>query len=330
MMLSGHRGGDLVAPRRWRDRDEDIERRTTACLPSRVVSDDVRSGYLLRTPPFMTDGALRMAKRLSMAHCHAPVRPVRCELRPAGPLPLHPATEHRILHLRQGLWCIDRQQLAAPASVILRAGQMLTVECEGDAAIATVRFTARLAGGVDALAPCSGTLSTTHAPDSELIPAWDAVLRVAESCRNGDVWARPRLRGAVTTVVALTLQDGFTRDGWRWEDPQQPTWLSAVLTHIDAQLGRSELDVAALADVAQMSASRFAHAFRGLLGVPPMRHVLEQRMQRALALMEDPALPIKTIAHACGFRDPEQFTASFRKRTGRTPSAWREQKNRGG
>lgn len=276
----------------------------------------------------MTDAANRMAKRISQAHCHAPVRPVRCELAPAGALSLQPVTEHRVLHLRQGTWRIAGQQLTAPASVIIRAEQTLAVELDVAAPVATARFTARLPGGVDALAPCSGHLCTTHATDSELVAAWDAVLRIAETCRQGDAWARPRLRGAFTIVLALTLEDGFTRGGWRWEDPRQPAWLASVLAHIGTHLGRSDLDVSSLADLAQMSPSRFAHAFRDLLGVPPKRYVLHQRMQRALSLMEDPTQPIKAIAHACGFRDPEQFTASFRKKTGFSPSAWREQKTR--
>jgi len=276
----------------------------------------------------MTDDASRMAKRISMAHCHAPVRPVRCELFPAGPLPLPPASEHRLLHLRQGSWTISRQRMTAPASAIIRAEQTLTIELNKTASVAVAHFSAKLPGGVDALAPCSGDLGTMHAVDSEIVAAWDAVLRIAETCRHGDAWARPQLRGAFITVLALTVQDGFTRGGWRCEDPQQPAWLTAVLAHIEANLGRSDLDVSSLADVAQMSPSRFAHAFRDLLGVPPKRYVLDQRMQRAQALMADPSLPIKSIAHACGFRDPEQFTASFRKRTGLSPSAWREQENR--
>jgi len=62
----------------------------------------------------------RMAKRLSLAHCHATVQSIQMTEQPAGPWVLEPAEEHRLFHRRSGSWAIAGEEI--PASLILRAG----------------------------------------------------------------------------------------------------------------------------------------------------------------------------------------------------------------
>lgn len=284
------------------------------------VSDDAM------VPKLMTD-PIRMAKRLSLAHCHAPVQPIQVDVRPVGAWNLEPAEEHRLFHRRSGSWAIEDAPL--PASLLLRAGASLAIDVGPGTRVACLRFSALLRGSIDALAPLRGPgpgdhpyLATGHGDDDAITADWDALLAEADRCRAGDAWARPRVRGRVTVVVAATIADGFRCGAWRLGD-ERPDWVETVLARIEADLAKT-IDLEALAGIASLSPSRFAHAFRDLVGQPPRRFIAERRLERAKTLLVEPGATVKRVAAACGFSDPEHFSVTFRKATGLPPSAWQQ------
>lgn len=274
----------------------------------------------------------RMAKRLSLAHCHATVQSIQMTEQPAGPWVLEPAEEHRLFHRRSGSWAIAGEEI--PASLILRAGSRFILDLGVRTQVASLRFSALLRGAIDALAPLRGPgsgdhacLATDHGSMTEIAAAWDALLAEARRCRAGDPWSRPRVRGRVTVVLATTIADGFHVGGWRLGD-ERPAWIEAVLARIETDLAKT-IDLEGLAGIARLSPSRFAHAFRDLIGQPPGRYIAERRLVRAKALLVEAGATVKGVAAACGFSDPEHFSATFRKATGLTPSVW-QQEHQGG
>jgi transcriptional regulator GlxA family with amidase domain len=82
--------------------------------------------------------------------------------------------------------------------------------------------------------------------------------------------------------------------------------------------------VARCAKVAGMSASHFARAFKAAFGAPPHRYVLSLRLERAMALLRDTALPLREVAQAAGWRSTGSFAHTFRAAVGLTRGAWRE------
>ncbi len=95
-----------------------------------------------------------------------------------------------------------------------------------------------------------------------------------------------------------------------------------ALELIDAHLGNS-LRLADLADACGLSLDHFAHAFRATMAMPPHRWLLFRRVERAQALMRDPALSLAEVALCSGFADQSHFTRVFRKLVGVPPSTWR-------
>lgn len=81
-----------------------------------------------------------------------------------------------------------------------------------------------------------------------------------------------------------------------------------------------------LADVAArlgVSVTHFIKAFGNSVGVSPYHWYIERRIVRAMALMEDDALPLAAIATRCGFADQSHFTKTFSRLIGMPPGRWR-------
>lgn len=101
-----------------------------------------------------------------------------------------------------------------------------------------------------------------------------------------------------------------------------PHQLRSVTAHVQARLDR-RVAIAELAAVAGLSESWFAHAFKHSTGLTPHRWHMQMRIDRARALLEDPAISLAAVADATGFADQAHLTRAFRSQTGTTPAAWR-------
>lgn len=82
--------------------------------------------------------------------------------------------------------------------------------------------------------------------------------------------------------------------------------------------------VAALAERAAMSPATLNRTFRRAVGKSPLHYLNDLRISGAEQLLLDkPELPVAAVAAECGFADSNYFTRLFKKRTGRTPRAFR-------
>jgi len=87
----------------------------------------------------------------------------------------------------------------------------------------------------------------------------------------------------------------------------------------------SPLGPEALAHVAGLSTSRFAHLFRDQVGMSVLRFREEQRLRRACRLLTATDRAVGDIAAEVGFPDPLYFSVRFKRFAGRSPRAWRTQ-----
>jgi len=84
-----------------------------------------------------------------------------------------------------------------------------------------------------------------------------------------------------------------------------------------------DVSVAEVADACHMSRSHFTRAFRDTTGHTPYQWLLAQRIERACALLCDPAMSLAEVAIGCGFADQSHFTRAFSRAMGMTPGQWR-------
>jgi AraC family transcriptional regulator len=81
-----------------------------------------------------------------------------------------------------------------------------------------------------------------------------------------------------------------------------------------------------LASLVGLSRFHFCRAFRLSTGYTPHGWLIRQRIDKARQLLADPRLRIIDVAIAVGYETPSAFTASFRRVTGVTPTAFRRRR----
>jgi AraC-like DNA-binding protein len=81
-----------------------------------------------------------------------------------------------------------------------------------------------------------------------------------------------------------------------------------------------KLRVEQLARRAAMSPSHFAHRFRAVARISPMRYLREVRLDAARARLLDPSARVSEVAVEVGFESPAHFTREFKRRFGVSPS----------
>jgi AraC-like DNA-binding protein len=88
---------------------------------------------------------------------------------------------------------------------------------------------------------------------------------------------------------------------------------------------REPLAIPELAREVRLSQNYLARLFRQQTGMTIQHYLLLQRIQRARELLVQSSMPIKTIAHEVGLRNPQHFYKQFRAMTGMKPSALRNE-----
>jgi AraC family transcriptional regulator len=98
--------------------------------------------------------------------------------------------------------------------------------------------------------------------------------------------------------------------------------LQMVVDFVQANLD-GDLSLRRLAALAESSVHAFVRLFKQSTGLAPHQYVLRKRIERAQALLGDPALPLTEIGLRSGFADQSHFSKMFRRSTGRPPQAYR-------
>jgi AraC family transcriptional regulator of arabinose operon len=103
---------------------------------------------------------------------------------------------------------------------------------------------------------------------------------------------------------------------------EDPRVLAA--TQYMARNYQRKLTVALLARQCELSPSRFAHLFRKVTGVTPMRYLEAIRLDHAETLLLSTEDTLARIAKACGFCNEFYLSSVFKRRFGQSPSRFRE------
>jgi len=101
-------------------------------------------------------------------------------------------------------------------------------------------------------------------------------------------------------------------------------WLDYVVNFIEENYC-NEINMENLAEMSGYSYHRFRHLFKEKTGMSPTAYISNQKIANSKEMMIDLNLSITVIANNCGFSNSCQFSTSFKKYTGITPSEYRKQ-----
>lgn len=80
-----------------------------------------------------------------------------------------------------------------------------------------------------------------------------------------------------------------------------------------------------LAEFARLSPATVGRLFRRHLGTTPVTWIMRVKIERARLLLRTRRLSVAEVVRAVGFADPYYFSKCFRRVTGQTPLAYRQQ-----
>lgn len=124
---------------------------------------------------------------------------------------------------------------------------------------------------------------------------------------------------AMNALEDVLLQCAAEIAGDSGHDPRVQAAMEYLVANLEQKLS--------LDDVAQtvgLSASRLSHIFRDTAGQTPIQYLETARLERAADLLRRTGFSIKQVAAAVGFDNQLYFSLRFHKRTGMSPTQYRE------
>ncbi len=103
--------------------------------------------------------------------------------------------------------------------------------------------------------------------------------------------------------------------------PASPVY--RIRTEIDARFADPGLSVKALANQHGLHRSTLYRQFLTAFGVAPLAYIRSRRVQKALSLLKETALPMSEVASLSGFNDETYFSSVIFEAIGVRPSAFR-------
>lgn len=102
--------------------------------------------------------------------------------------------------------------------------------------------------------------------------------------------------------------------------------IGEAISHLEKNYHEA-IDLDRLAQIANMSQRNFIRSFQAALGVSPIAHLVQLRINRAASLLRHTDQSVTEIAFQVGFTDSNYFARQFRKQLGTTPSAYRKERS---
>jgi AraC family transcriptional regulator len=110
----------------------------------------------------------------------------------------------------------------------------------------------------------------------------------------------------------------FAENSYLLSNAQKQQIIDYVKANIDRKVGLVEL-----ANLLNMSRYHFTRLFKGSMGICPSQYLIEQRLKKAVHLLENTKLGIGAIAQQTGFSSQSHFSSVFSKKMQVSPAKYR-------
>ena len=128
----------------------------------------------------------------------------------------------------------------------------------------------------------------------------------------------------LTTALAAHLLHYSTREHKlrSYDDGLPKDKLNQAIEYINTHLSEN-LSLMAIAAELDVSQYYFCRLFKRSTGLTPHQYLIQQRVERAKQLLNQPQLSVAHIASKCGFANQSHLAKQFRQYTGVTPKQFR-------
>ena len=103
------------------------------------------------------------------------------------------------------------------------------------------------------------------------------------------------------------------------------TFLENLCRILKASCADPDFNTDSLATELNMSQRSMQRKIKALVDLTPVQLIVEYRLKRAVALLNDPEMHVTDIAYDVGFGDLSHFYRIFKKKHGMTPSQYRDE-----
>ena len=132
------------------------------------------------------------------------------------------------------------------------------------------------------------------------------------------LWQKMELRGIILTIFSRFMREATPRI---WTNDER---VKRVMTYIHDHINQT-IEVGELASVACITMPYLIRLFKHEFGTSPLQYVNRKKIERAQLMLFTTDKPVKEVAYSLGFSDHSYFIRLFRKLTGVTPQAYRQQ-----
>ncbi len=165
--------------------------------------------------------------------------------------------------------------------------------------------------------PLIDNLDTVIAPHSEhtFQPIYSELLSLPLFDPNAEI---------LVMELLYRLNAEVCRKNYSHNKPAE-TPCSVVMNYMKNNLNR-EINLESLAKMVHLDKSYLARVFRETYGTPPIKTLIDMRMDHACDLITNTDMPISDVAAGCGYESTSYFISEYKKRYGITPLAQRTKK----
>lgn len=149
------------------------------------------------------------------------------------------------------------------------------------------------------------------------ISLYREAIRVAQSQEK---YFQQLLAGIVNHLLGIVFS---THENRRLRSSFNPKLIDKARAYMQEKIC-SDLEMPEVAKYLNISYSSFRHIFKQYTGIAPSQYFINLKIQKAKEMLRSSSASIKEISWYLSFDTPEYFTKLFKKKTGMSPSQFRE------
>ena len=149
---------------------------------------------------------------------------------------------------------------------------------------------------------------------------FDQLLEARQSEKSGDLKYQSILYRFLSEVIDTTCKETEPRADGNFSE----LYVRKAIEYIEINFSH-KVSIAELADYIGVDRKYLSALFKKKLNVSPQAFLLQFRMNKAGELMRNSGLTIADISRSVGYNDPLLFSKMFKKITGVSPKAYRNQ-----